>query len=970
LFNQLAYFSNGTVGTYMVSFLTEVESIFKTIYFPRERCKSGKAVRVTMSFPTAPNGAAISEQFLAYIQTLSSKDFRQAIGDPFLEDLESQSQEAQKSLGAICLDLLLENFGKFSSPQTPHNGHLRQLEVPSQATDNRPQQLELLSITPVHMQAIPPEEVEGDLGVTFRHSRQQPVHRWYPYVEGFSATYVRDALLRSSTLPRTVYDPFGGSGTTQFVASCLGIKSFYSEINPFMAFIAEVKVRSAAWAHQNLVLVENAASSYLRHLTPEELGERGNHIDLTAYNNAFPDRDFFEEPHLRQLLAARDLATEMGEGLPHVQSLFLLACAAIAVDSSNMTRRADLRRRRPGEYKDRVVDVAAFIKKSLSQIIEDIKHLPSRMVETIKVSADCRQIPSDFTNSFDLAITSPPYLNGTNYFRNTKIELWLLGFMENEEQLVQFHRQAIAAGINSVTRSSYVNEEDREFEEVEVIARKLDECARDKRIPALIRQYFSDMERVLASVYRSLVPGGRFLLDIGDSRFYGVHVPTDQLLLEVARIVGFEIEHRHTLARRHSRDKSELTQVELIFRKPRGLPHVRRIEETETAPGREIQAQTEHANQTLENKIQDFARSLPYKHAPYNGKSWGHGLHSLCSYQGKLKPGVAHWLVREFVPEGGSVLDPLGGVGTVPFEAALSGRIAVSNDKSPFASLVAAAKLSPPTLEEAERALQDIERCMREVTLDAIDQEAATFGLNATVADYYHPETLHEVLAARKVFLRDGWGDRGKTFLWASLLHILHGNRPYALSRTSHPITPFYPSGPAQYKNVVQKIRERMERALGEQLPETFRSGTGLFGDFRDLPTKVTGTFDAIITSPPFLGMRFDRPNWLRLWFCGWEADDFHNTSLDFLERQQTKSRDCYLDFFSVCQTLLRPSGILVIHLGSGGRGDLVGDFKQLAEGTFQLISEVRENVEAVEQHGLQDKGRTTTHHFLFFHRI
>ena len=32
-------------------------------------------------------------------------------------------------------------------------------------------------------------------------------------------------------------------------------------------------------------------------------------------------------------------------------------------------------------------------------------------------------------------ITSPPYLNGTNYFRNTKIELWFLRYLQYENDL-------------------------------------------------------------------------------------------------------------------------------------------------------------------------------------------------------------------------------------------------------------------------------------------------------------------------------------------------------------------------------------------------------------------------------------------------------------------------------------------------------------------------------------------------------
>ena len=68
---------------------------------------------------------------------------------------------------------------------------------------------------------------------------------------------------------------------------------------------------------------------------------------------------------------------------------------------------------------------------------------------------------------------------------------------------------------------------------------------------------------------------------------------------------------------------------------------------------------------------------------------------------GKLKPSQAHWLIRYFVPKNGRIIDPLGGVGTIPFEAALQGYDAVSNDKSPFASIIGAAKMNAPTKSEA-----------------------------------------------------------------------------------------------------------------------------------------------------------------------------------------------------------------------------------------------------------------------------
>ncbi|MCP2264640.1 hypothetical protein ACFQHV_15835 [Promicromonospora thailandica] len=374
----------------------------------------------------------------------------------------------------------------------------------------------------------------------------------------------------------------------------------------------------------------------------------------------------------------------------------------------------------------------------------------------------------------------------------------------------------------------------------------------------------------------------------------------------------------------------------------------------------------------LAKQISAFGAEMPYRKAPYNSRAWGNSLHSLCSYQGKLKPSIAYWLVSTFTQPGDLIMDPLAGVGTIPFEAALLGRRSIANDLSPLAATVSKAKVAPPTLSEALAAVDGLADAMSEVRLSKSDQDAADFGLNATVRDYYHPDTLDEVLKARRVFLEGKLTAVGADFVWASLLHVLHGNRPYALSRTSHPITPFSPKGPFEYRGVIDRTRTRIERALATPLPAEFVPGRGIHGDFRQLPSAVDdlAQVDAIITSPPFLGMRFDRPNWLRLWFCGWTAEDFHVRSLGFLERQQTKSFDYYKDFYDVSAKLLRPDGLLVIHVGSGTKDRLVDGLRDLGTSQFRLVGETVEDVAALERHGLTDKGsRTTSHHLLFFRR-
>lgn len=48
------------------------------------------------------------------------------------------------------------------------------------------------------------------------------------------------------------------------------------------------------------------------------------------------------------------------------------------------------------------------------------------------------------------------------------------------------------------------------------------------------------------------------------------------------------------------------------------------------------------------------------------------------------------------------------------------------------------------------------------------------------------------------------------TMVFSAFLHVLHGNRPYALSRHSHSLTPYAPTGEFEYKRVIEKIVQKV----------------------------------------------------------------------------------------------------------------------------------------------------------------
>ena len=93
-----------------------------------------------------------------------------------------------------------------------------------------------------------------------------------------------------------------------------------------------------------------------------------------------------------------------------------------------------------------------------------------------------------------------------------------------------------------------------------------------------------------------------------------------------------------------------------------------------------------------EKKWQKFKIDLPHRQHPYSKRNWGNGLHSLCSYQGKMKPSLVHHLIKVFSKKNELVLDPFAGSGTTMFEASLQNRNSIGFDISKIAVAISNAK--------------------------------------------------------------------------------------------------------------------------------------------------------------------------------------------------------------------------------------------------------------------------------------
>ena len=123
---------------------------------------------------------------------------------------------------------------------------------------------------------------------------------------------------------------------------------------------------------------------------------------------------------------------------------------------------------------------------------------------------------------------------------------------------------------------------------------------------------------------------------------------------------------------------------------------------------------------------------------------------------------------------------------------------------------------------------------------------------------------------------------------------------------------------------------------------------------------------DAIITSPPFFdSTRFYLANWMRLWFCGWDAHDFTVRPQAYIDERQKECFEVYRPFFRQARERLKPGGMLVLHLGKSRKCNMADHFKQISRRWFNTIDFFEESVAHCESHGIVDKGTVNRHQFL-----
>lgn len=890
---------------------------FKTVYFSDYPAESARQRNLTLAF-----GAKDGDVY-DLVQGLSSHELRELIGHPTFASLQQAAEQEQLAINTYCLRLLRQK--RRMVRESPVQYHL-------------------------------PGLIDGEIAfepiqTTFKGGQAEPLHRWYPFLEGYSPRFVEEILRQIAPEAMRILDPFSGTGTTPLTVARLGRVGFYCELNPLLQYLTDAKLLALTLSESARRQMANA----LRQIADQferQLAEVQPDAELKrSYGRTFGDSIFFEDSAFDQVLRARAMIDRLSCTEPQTARLLTVAVLASLLPASRLIRRGDVRYKTEEELRRHDAAFAPTVQSQLVLMAGDLEQLTPIAQRPLLACENARNLEQLPSLELDAVITSPPYLNGTNYFRNTKIELWFLRCLRCAEDLAGFRNKAITAGINDVTVGKLNGGSDAAVGE---IVAQLEASAYDARIPRMVASYFADMKTVFAGIKKHLKSGAIVAVDIGDSQYSNVHVATDRLLTGILQAQGFTLEREITLRKRMSRSGLPLRQVLLVFRLPATLHAAVAEKQPSLFP-------------SWHDDWASFKEELPHQRGDFAKRNWGHPLHSLCSYQGKMKPSLAAHLVKTFVPVGGIMLDPFAGVGTIPFEAALRGAQAWAFDISPAALHIAAAKLGRPDAQACERTLNTLTEFLQQEQVTGAELSAAqAIHFNGPLPDYFEQNTFREILLARRYFHEHPPTTPAESLVLAALLHILHGNRPYALSRRSHPITPFAPTGDFEYRPLMPRLRDKVARSLAVVYPKEFATGQAIYQDATSWWPQQVDRLDAIITSPPFFdSTRFYLANWMRLWFCGWEAADFRIRPLAFVDERQKTSFEIYEPIFRQARERLKRSGVMVLHLGKSNKCDMAQALARIASRWFAVADVFSESVAHCESHGIRDKGTVEEHQYL-----
>lgn len=326
---------------------------------------------------------------------------------------------------------------------------------------------------------------------------------------------------------QNLLDPFCGSGAILAAGSRLGVPVTGFDVNPYAILLASVKL--------NGFCPDEAEQLYYKLFELANIGDESMPIvwDAKEY--------WFSAATLRKYEQLRFAAKKLGLNRSRAGKALLLAL----VLSVRLCSRADQRSPKPfiskravKERRGRHYDPYHHIEGLLGELANLYGNNKSNKTSKL-ICLDLANAPGTLISegSFSHVITSPPYINAQDYYRNFKLELRVL------ENIIPFKVDDLQYRFIGTERGQLMARiakvEIKRHYDVMPELRKLTEVS--PRHAAIVHRYLHDIGKAIAVISKVVKPNGTCVIICGDNLVGGMYIRTWKALNALMGQNGFSL---------------------------------------------------------------------------------------------------------------------------------------------------------------------------------------------------------------------------------------------------------------------------------------------------------------------------------------------------------------------------------------------------------------------------------------------
>ena len=409
-----------------------------------------------------------------------------------------------------------------------------------------------------------PAATNGFRDSSFAKNKNLPLHRWVPWIAGFSAEFVEDsvkAYLPDKGADCWVLDPFAGVGTTLVETYLSGLNVVGFEINPYAALATKIKLSAMKISVHDLTHEIAAFERFMERAETGSLQREPRSQPPTGFSGR---TELFSPKVQRKVLYALDFINRIESAT--LRDIFRLGLGSVMVSFSNYSYEPSLTRRvAVGKSEIKDANVGLSVSAKLHLILEDVGWLQGHMkmlgyrpkarvfAKSIFSALEC----FDKRNFIDLLVTSPPYLNNYHYPRNTRPQLHWLGFTSGTGYDGARENESFGKFWQTVRGSNPIQLK-FDMPELSTIIDAIRTRNTEKEQYGgpgwanYVATYFNDTHRFCQILSELLKPKAVSIIVLGNSIIQGVEVKTDYFFGKIGELVGLQFESNHLLRKKRT----------------------------------------------------------------------------------------------------------------------------------------------------------------------------------------------------------------------------------------------------------------------------------------------------------------------------------------------------------------------------------------------------------------------------------